>query len=272
MEPLNAWNWAQIFKPEYRALRDSLSTHNHHYFMPLVNISGGRWAPCDILRANHIPYIHWYEDALRHYGSKTIVFFLYLLVDSVNAAKTCLRSAGWTSTTVPEYTPQNYDPAIDDQAVLGYGDDPEAVVILMSAHPWPGVSPSESAEGCAPYPKLAQLYNALAQRSLDTDCDPFRRYLNLQLAYLYLDCAELASPDFLLTLPQDIRQYHLDRSSDTLRMQAPQTVQHEREIRERARKGDWVLMYQGSAEVGGLKIDREYEAKLLAKISGAAAA
>lgn len=231
--------------------------------------SSGRWAPCGILRTNRIPYIHWYEDALRCYGSKTIVFFLYLLVDSVVDAETCLRTAGWTSATVPENTPQYYDPAIDEQTVLCYGNDPELLVILLSAHTWPGVSPSgsESADDCTPYPTLAQLYNALAQRSLDTDCDDFRRYLNIQLAYLYMHCAELASPDFVLTLPPDIRQYHLDRASDTLRMQAPQTIQHEREIRERARKGDWVLMYQGSSEVGGLKIDREYEAQLLAKLS-----
>ena len=122
------------------------------------------------------------------------------------------------------------------------------------------------------YPSLAQLFNALAQRSLDTECDSFRRYLNIQLAYLYMDCPELASPGFLSTLPVDIRQYHLDRLSDTLRMQAPKTIEHERDIRERARKGDWVLMYQGSAEVGGLKIDREYEARLLAKLTLSAAA
>ncbi|KAM5542198.1 hypothetical protein V8D89_004071 [Ganoderma adspersum] len=242
--------------------------------MAPVNARGRRWAPCDVLCANHISYIHWYEDALRHYGSKTIVSFLYLLVDSVSDAETCLRSAGWTTATLPEYSPQYYDPAIDEQAVLGFGDDPEAVVILMSANPWPGVSPSEPADAsnCAPYPTLAQLYNALAQRSLDTACDPFMRYLNVQLAYLYLHCAALASPEFVLTLPENIRQYHLDRASDTLRMQAPQTIQHEREIRERARRGDWVLMPQGSAEVGGLKIDREYEADLLARLSAAAAA
>lgn len=235
-----------------------------------------RWAPCDVLRANHISYIHWYEDALRHHGSKTIVFFLYLLVDSVSDAETCLLSAGWTSAALPEYSPQYYDPATDEHAVLGVGDDPEAVVVLLSAGPWPGVSisvsPSDPAADCAaPYPTLAQLYNALAQRSLDTACDPFMRYLNVQLAYLYLHCAELASPGFVRTLPEDIRQYHLDRASDTLRMQAPQTIRHEREIRERARRGDWVLMPQGSAEVGGLKIDREYEAALLARLEAAAA-
>ncbi|PIL30716.1 hypothetical protein GSI_06884 [Ganoderma sinense ZZ0214-1] len=244
------------------------------YFMTSASDRHSRWAPCDVLRANHISYIHWYEDALRHYGSKTIVFFLYLIVDSVNDAETCLRSAGWTPATLPKYSPQYYDPAIDEQTVLVFGDDPEAVVILLSADPWPGVgvSSSESAGDCAPcpYPTLSKLYNALAQRSLDTDCDAFRCYLNLQLAYLYLHCAELASPDFVLTLPEDIRQYHLDWASETLCIQAPQTIQHEREVRERARRGDWVLMYQGSAEVGGLKIDREYEAALLARVSAKA--
>ncbi|KAM5542116.1 hypothetical protein V8D89_004199 [Ganoderma adspersum] len=300
--------------------------------MPPANSRHRHWAPCDVLRANHISYVHWYEDALRRYGSKTIIFFLYLLVESVQNAETCLQSAGWTHTSLPPNSPQYYDPDVDDTAVLGLGDDLEAVVVLMPIHPWPGVSFSQSGDGDDRgvtdvddrdvanadtnergdaddggegdatasdhsnvdasdaddaklkmhvdahanaddgYPSLPQLFNALAQRSLDTECDPFRRYLNIQLAYLYMDCPELASPGFLSTLPVDIRQYHLDRLSDTLRMQAPKTIEHERDVRERARKGDWVLMYQGSAEVGGLKIDREYEARLLAKLTLSAAA
>ena len=51
-------------------------------------------------------------------------------------------------------------------------------------------------------------------------------------------------------------------------MRAEQTVEHERRIRERARNGDWELMYEGSAALGGSKVDREYEAKLLAKMQG----
>ena len=295
--------------------------------MPPANSRHRHWAPCDVLRTNHISYVHCYEYALRRYGSKAIVFFLYRLVDSVQSADACLRSAGWTPTSLHPNSPQYYDPDVDHTAVLGLGDDPEAVVVLMPIHTWPGVSFSlpgngdardvndandqeaaserdaaDNKEDHAPksdhsnvdasgagsaqvenhadaeastddgYPSLAQLFNALAQRSLDTECDSFRRYLNIQLAYLYMDCPELAGPGFLSTLPVDIRQYHLDRLSDTLRMQAPKTIEHERDIRERARKGDWVLMYQGSAEVGGLKIDREYEARLLAKLTLSAAA
>lgn len=319
--------WMLLWSPpSYCTTRVSASRHNANtlmfclplyasqttYSMPPPNATGGRWAPCDVFRANRISYVHWYEDALRHYGSKTIVFFLYLLVDSVNGAEACLRSAGWTPTTLPENSPQYYDPDVEDTTVLGFGDDPELVVVLMPIHPWPDVSFAQSgreddrgtddrevdadandrsdadrrdaddanvigrgdahANGGDGYPPLAQLFNALAQRSLDTESESFRRYLNIQLAYLYMDCPALASPNFLSTLPPDIRQYHIDRLSDTLRMQAPKTIEHERDIRERARKDDWVLMYQGSAEVGGLKIDREYEARLLAKLTLSSAA
>ena len=49
-------------------------------------------------------------------------------------------------------------------------------------------------------------------------------------------------------------------------MQAGDTIEHEKRIRERARNNDWELMYEGSAALGGMKIDREYEAKLRAML------
>ncbi|OSD05844.1 hypothetical protein PYCCODRAFT_1384936 [Trametes coccinea BRFM310] len=137
---------------------------------------------------------------------------------------------------------------------------PEATVVLMSSGPWPGISPMSSN---ARYPSLPQFYNALAQCALDTECLRFRQCLHLQLAYLYEDCPELASSTFWERLPRDIQQYHLDRISGTLMMGNANTIQHERNIRERACSGDWDLMYQGTAALGGTKIDRAFEASPL---------
>lgn len=230
-------------------------------------------APCRVFRAHHIPYTYWYEYALRYHGSKTVVFALYLLVYSVQDAESCLRSQGWTDAGLSWSTPQFYDPAVDKYIVLGSGDDDEVElkVVLLSAQAWPCITPSTDQEEEAHYPSLPQLYNALAQRFLDTDSDDFRRYLTLQIEYLYQDNAALASPDFVATLPPDIQQFHIDWQLRVLRMQRPGTIQHEREIRERARRGEWSLMLEGTAELGGDKIDYEYEAKLAAMVQARSA-
>ncbi|KAI9059661.1 hypothetical protein FKP32DRAFT_1133196 [Trametes sanguinea] len=221
-----------------------------------------------ILDAHGIGYVYWYEYALRHHGSTTMLFSLYLLVDSVPEAKSCLESAGWSPSSLPRFAPQYYDPDLDEAVVLSHVRNPEEKVVLMSAGPWPGISPTSS---IARYPSLSQLYNALAQRALDTESLRFRQYLHLQLAYLYEDCAELASSSFVGCLPRDIQQYHLDWRSGTLMMGNADTIRHERAIRERARSGDWELMYQGTAALGGTKIDRAYEASLLKGMAESAA-
>lgn len=124
----------------------------------------------DVLRAHHIPYTYWYEYALRHHRSKTVLFSLYLLVDSVTASNTRLQSAGWVPGEVPMYTSQYYDPAIDEQVVLEYPGIEWSHVVLMDAHTWADITPSSAVDDRDHYPTLVQLYNALAQRFLDTDC------------------------------------------------------------------------------------------------------
>ncbi|KAI0706750.1 hypothetical protein C8T65DRAFT_610370 [Cerioporus squamosus] len=227
----------------------------------------GESAPCatDTLRLHRIPYTYWYEYALRHYGSKTIVFSLYLLVNSVRDAKTCLESAGWTSGNVPMYTLQYHDPATDEQAVLEYPGVQGSTVVLMCARTWTGITPSDAAEDAAHYPALLALYTALAQRSLDTDTDAHRRYLQLQLGYLHMDCPAVATPGFLASLPPDIQQLHVDFLSNDMRMGTARTLAHERDIRDRARRGEWTLMPQGSVELGGTPVDHELEAKWAAE-------
>ena len=143
----------------------------------------------------------------------------------------------------------------------------------MPADRWPGISPAPSLPTSTNIeddgdhdPTLPQLYNALAQRFLDSSCYKFRQYLLVQLAYLYMDCPDVASKSFVEHLPNDIRQFHLDMLSETLYMQTDDTIKHEKRIRERARNNDWELMYEGSAALGGMKIDREYETKLRAML------
>ncbi|RPD59469.1 hypothetical protein L227DRAFT_576287 [Lentinus tigrinus ALCF2SS1-6] len=226
----------------------------------------GPKAPCRFFRARHIPYTYWYEYALRYHGSKTVLSYLYLLVDSVQDAASCLRSQGWTDATLPWSAFQSYDPAVDEQIILGCGESEVFKVVLLSSHTWPGITPPADDNDEVHYPSLPQLYNALAQRFLDTDDEEFRRYLNLQIEYLYEDSAALASPAFVTMLPPDIQQLHIDWQLRVLCMPISETIQHEREIRSRARRGEWSLMREGTAELGGGKIDYEYEAQMVARI------
>lgn len=126
-------------------------------------------------------------------------------------------------------------PATQPSSRLAHSEDEdpeEQLVVLMSALPWPGSADPDHDH----YPTLPQLYNALAQRFIDTDCVPFRKYLAIQLGYLYEDCPELASPTFVTILPPDIRQVHLHWLC--LYMHTSKTAQHERDIRDRARRGE----------------------------------
>ncbi|KAI0330231.1 hypothetical protein GY45DRAFT_1323954 [Cubamyces sp. BRFM 1775] len=243
--------------PTADAPTEDASTVNPPCVEPPAVDYNRREAACDVLRAQHIAYTHWYEDAVSYHGSKTCVFSLYLLVNSVPEAERCLQSHGWVHRKLPEYAPQFHDPAVDEHVVLGHPQNSEVEVVLMLSHPWPGITPSTDDCNKAHYPPLPQLYNALVQRLLDTECDPFGWYLILQVAYLYEDCPALASSDFLTTLSPDIQQFHLDWLSKTLRMDTKTTLRHEREIRARARQGHWELMHEGTADLGGYKVDRD---------------
>ncbi|TFK89265.1 hypothetical protein K466DRAFT_584752 [Polyporus arcularius HHB13444] len=216
--------------------------------------------------------MYWYEYALRYHGSKTVLFALYLLVDSVREAESCLRSQGWEDANLPSSNPQFYDPAVDEHVVLGRGDDIALKVVLISSHNWPGIVPPTDDRDEAHYPSLPQLYSALAHRFLDTDCPDFRRYLLIQIDYLCQDCPALASPTFVTERPSDIQQFHLDWRLRSLSMLRPETIQHLRDIRARARRGEWTLMYEGTADLGGWKIDRTYEGKLVAMMQAREAA
>lgn len=49
-------------------------------------------------------------------------------------------------------------------------------------------------------------------------------------------------------------------------MNALKTVAHERMIRDRARRGDWRLMPEGSVSLGGLPVPHELESQWAAEI------
>ncbi|KAH9907103.1 uncharacterized protein BXZ73DRAFT_110390 [Epithele typhae] len=232
--------------------------------------------PSPILRKHSIPHCHWYERALRFHGSDTVQFQYYLLVDSVSNAEAVLLAAGWSPAVHPPAVVEDFwEPAVDGlPAVLSPpvahpdaipGEDDLAVLFDVQA--WPGMSEdlSSSPDPNSHYPSLPRMYCALVHRVLDSLSERFTSYLVVQLAYLSAAVrSELPSPELLETIDPDLHQWHIDWLKGELNMYAFATLAHERSIREQARNGAWKLMEEGTAELGGLKYDREMEARIRA--------
>ena len=187
-----------------------------------------RHRPCALLHEQGIPYTHWFEDALSALGSKTVAFMLHLLVrsESLGNAEACLRRAGWVDGQLSPYAFQFFDPTVDKHVVLTCPDATEfdLPVVLLSADTWPGPFATTLVEHELTYPALPDLYNALAQRFLDSNNAEFRRYVMLMLNYLYLDSREVKTAEFAGCLPRDIQQLHLDILSNDLHMLPEKTV------------------------------------------------
>ncbi|KAI9684494.1 MAG: hypothetical protein M1829_002304 [Trizodia sp. TS-e1964] len=58
-----------------------------------------RYQACVTLHQLHIPYVVWFEDALRYFQVPTRTFDLYLLVNDLDRAIKPLISSGWTLDT-----------------------------------------------------------------------------------------------------------------------------------------------------------------------------
>ncbi|KAH9852406.1 hypothetical protein C2E23DRAFT_920991, partial [Lenzites betulinus] len=158
-------------------------------------------------------------------------------------------------------------PVFDEQAVLTLPGGREPVVVLLSAHAWAGITPSVGPEDRDHHPTLFGLYNGLVQRFIDSDCWDHRQHLSLMIDYMYMHCLSPVTPELLERIPADLRQFDIDSRSEEMAMLTPETVLHERDIRDRARRGVWRLMPEGSYSVGGTRRDWETEARLLAEMN-----
>lgn len=55
-----------------------------------------RYRVCQVLFDHQVSHVVWFEDALLHYGVRTAVFDLYILVNDIDLAANVLAQAGWT--------------------------------------------------------------------------------------------------------------------------------------------------------------------------------
>ncbi|KAH9920259.1 uncharacterized protein BXZ73DRAFT_52263 [Epithele typhae] len=239
--------------------------------------TNGHPNPSPILIKHNVPFCHWFERALQFHGSDTVALQYYLLVHSVSDAEAALLSAGWTHTVHPPSHVELWDPAVDGSPVVLVSPTPsdppyDDLTILFDAGVWTGMSKelSTSPKGSDHYPSLSRFYCALVHRILDTSSESFIRYLRMQLHYLYAaQLSLLSSPASLESIDPELRQWHVDWIKGELNMPHPDTIAHERDIRERARRGDWVLLREGSDGRGGRKFNRELEARIRAKRAAA---
>jgi hypothetical protein len=99
-----------------------------------------RYLPIASLLSLGIPSVIWGEDALRHYGSRTIVFDLYLLVPDPEAAFRALLSTKKYE-QAPPMPPDAImaDHDLGGRAIRVVSSPPEkysTIVVLMSAKLW----------------------------------------------------------------------------------------------------------------------------------------
>lgn len=231
--------------------------------MPVYPSDQSRDAALAVLHSHSVPWTTWYEHALRFFGSKTIVFDLHLLVPSPAAACSYLLASNesWARAEMPPLSSQHWDLA-DQVEVLARNGATDFRVVLMPEADWGRPrrriesQPATAVDGC---PILVDFYAALARRYIHTSSTDFRRYLSVQIAYLYMGSTELSTPAFAAQLPLDVLQFHYDMLADKLAMLAEPTIAHERWIARQVEQGEWEFMPQGSDEVGGKRRDLEME-------------
>ncbi len=216
-----------------------------------------RLLPVRLLQSAGIPSMIWFEDALACYNVPTVLFDLHLLVPSLNPAKLLLLHHCWTA--APEQT--KIDGVIIDKAVtleppqVSMSDEERvklirwnsvpATTVLLPAEEWNcslplSVEPTASIQDF--YPSLPALLDALIDSLLDAPSTrgSLAGYLNCQVGYLYGNAPALRQKSFAGCLQPAHRQFHNDLVAG---MDGSTSIflEHQREIRDRFRKGQWEL-------------------------------
>jgi hypothetical protein len=224
-----------------------------------------RYLPCALLAQRNIPYVIWFEDALRHYGVPTFTFQLYLLVpdNQMEKAVESLTDAGWvllditirrignTERNVPQrrlMPPTATMSSLETSASglskhppLPSRDPPNATeTVLLQAGDWHFTISEEnickqSTNISLRFPRLPCFLDALIDTLLEApEVQKWWDHVKVHIGYLYAYNADLEKRSFAEFLRYDNRQYHLDRlagmSSETISF-----IRHEREVQDEIR-------------------------------------
>lgn len=210
-----------------------------------------RYEACHLLRADGIPSVCWFEDAIATYGVPTVVFDLYLLVRDIDTAAEVLFRHGWVSApdqpsdTFHFLSEKSAKPhrrlALPAPPRESSGPAPTRTFLLAAADwnfPSHYLVPSISHNFIPPLPALVDaLIGSLLDAAEDTE---LFSHLQMQVGYLYGHVPELKVMGFADNLKYEHRQFHLDSLSGMFIMSLP-FIAHERQIREELREGKFQL-------------------------------
>ncbi|KAI1263921.1 hypothetical protein F5Y18DRAFT_391852 [Xylariaceae sp. FL1019] len=223
-----------------------------------------RYAPCRILLEHSVPSLLWFEDAIGAYDVPTVVFDLHLIVPDIDLAAAVFSQKGWQPEPPGLYTfllppcamqfsqliepPLQNDvtPAQDDNYLNSQEKPPRKrmVIVLMSAVEW-GISTEvlhDASKNNHFLPTLPVLTNGLIRKLLDAPGDSsVESHLLTMLAYLYGHSLELKAEGFEHQLDLEHQQFHLDCISGQLRLWTIPFAQHERQVREAIRAGNYTF-------------------------------
>lgn len=207
----------------------------------MVNLQTERYSACHVLSSHTIPCYIWAEDALHHYGVRTGLFTLQIIVQDTEAAAKLLMDNGWA------LEPETVRPAtIADKAAKFLRkrhktQDADQLIALLPSSEWNITLPTSVSDETM-IPSLPDTVDALIDRWLDASDEnlQFRMILSVYLCYLYEYNERLKSRDFAQEIKLEHRQFHFDAlagaSIGTLGFQ-----KHQIKIRELLRNGKFEL-------------------------------
>ncbi|KAL5332475.1 hypothetical protein BJX70DRAFT_130218 [Aspergillus crustosus] len=180
-----------------------------------------RYDSCLVLNKNDIPYVVWFEDAIRHYGVPTVQFNLYILAQDIDIAAECLIRAGWIVDTKSPHQVGGAD--IQTPQVPVFSPNQKTKTVLLPASDWKFALTAEtsllrvplrdeSPELTVSFPPLPGLLDALIESWLDgrNDDPTLLLHLACQINYLYEYTPDLKERSFAEKLKLEHRQFHLD--------------------------------------------------------------
>jgi hypothetical protein len=271
--------------------------------MEAINPKSRHW-PCRVLHDHGIPCVVWFEDAIAHYGSPTVVFDLYILVPDIETAADMLVQDGWNLVSQgkgkiaradvdsPQRRLTSPTSRENGNAILPVAQSctsepsPEpsdtlsplpatsrsrlVTTVLLSAADWNFSLPefeifnTDMLENTV-FPPLAGLVDALIDSILDCPPDKYMLHLAVHITSLYEFAPALKEKAFAEQLKYEHRQYHYDVLAGMDHATVP-FIAHQRGIREALRQGTHELTECSTHRDNELLFNKAVQARLLASM------
>lgn len=170
-----------------------------------------RFEAANILLDHGISCVIWGEDALQHYGSRTVNFDLFLIVEDQEATARRLEIAGYSRAL-----PNPRDRFIKELQSLPrfkkgpfseIEEDDSTYVVLVRAHDVRYVLPPAHAITDL-IPPLPALLDSIIDAWLDANTTSYALHLACHLAYLQSACPRARDPDIISELKPGHRDFY----------------------------------------------------------------